>query len=726
MFRSLAGIGTSNNIYSDEGRYGFRFQQEEEYPYRTLKEVRNNLYIAERGDQRWGMVDTLNQVIIPFEYIVIKHYVHGDFFLMTWGGKMGVLTSGLKPRYDFLYDDLLCYKKDSCLAQKDGLWGVVLSGDKVLVPFKYLDIEFGPKNGYKVKTETGWGTLDDMGTPVIPPRYTSIPKTQLKGYQLAFNGGQFDLYSTSTGEVTPLDIDEAVIHYGTWSGIVRKGDEFWIIEGGNLKPVLSYDKVETLGYGQTKEDMLYRVAKKGKYGVYSTASGLIADTRFTELEYRNGNSRNKTRLLVRNEASWTMIDATGKIIIPPTPSRIYEITPGFWVLEDDQRKVVKIVDNDGELVLEGPFSDIKVDYSVSSILQVKNEKGWQLYDIKAKDYLSKNVQEVKSFQDGFLIVCNADGWSLIKGREKRTKSQPQHGLLRLMDDNHSLRRQNWPLFRSFRRYYTSEDALDVRFGLIDDEGRQVLPNEYHRISLNFDSTLIVVKNSIGRIFDLKQMVLRDSTFSASNRSGYPTRRRPSTTGSPMDKGEPMKKRPEIGTTAKIDRTPLIFTSMGWKLVAPTADQMQLPDSITGISTESSMVMPYSGLYAIWRGNKIGAVDADGNIVIPTEYEDLVGARQSQEPFRILSYAKKNGKYGLINRQGQQLTPCKYDEIRAFQQGMARVRIGGKWGFIRSDGKEVIPAVYDSALPFVYGVSEVVRDGKRMFVDLENNCDWGCD
>lgn len=83
MCRSLAGIGASNNIYSNGDRYGFRFQREEEYPYRTLKKARNNLYFAEREDRRWGMVDTLNRVIIPFEYSVIQHYVHGDFFLMT-------------------------------------------------------------------------------------------------------------------------------------------------------------------------------------------------------------------------------------------------------------------------------------------------------------------------------------------------------------------------------------------------------------------------------------------------------------------------------------------------------------------------------------------------------------------------------------------------------------------------------------------------------------------
>ncbi len=51
----------------------------------------------------------------------------------------------------------------------------------------------------------------------------------------------------------------------------------------------------------------------------------------------------------------------------------------------------------------------------------------------------------------------------------------------------------WPLFRSIKRSYTAEGILEARFGLLDDEGRQVLPNEYHRISLQFDSTLIVPK-----------------------------------------------------------------------------------------------------------------------------------------------------------------------------------------------------------------------------------------
>jgi hypothetical protein len=47
---------------------------------------------------------------------------------------MGVLTSGLKPRFDFIYEDLLCFHHENCEAKKDGRWGIIRFGDVEAVP----------------------------------------------------------------------------------------------------------------------------------------------------------------------------------------------------------------------------------------------------------------------------------------------------------------------------------------------------------------------------------------------------------------------------------------------------------------------------------------------------------------------------------------------------------------------------------------------------------------
>jgi hypothetical protein len=724
MLRSLDNVSENNRIRSKGVRSGFRFQDEGEYPYFFLKKASDNLYVAKLGNRRWGMVDSLNQAEVPFEFMMIERYVDGDFFLINKERKMGVLTSGLEPRYDFIYDDLYCLKGETCLAQKGRFWGVIRSGDEVVIPFKYYDIEFGPEKGYWVKTEAGWGTVDSTGTPVIPAQYTSVLRTHLKGYQLAIKGNQFYLYEAATSEVISLAIDEAIVSNNVWLGLVRKGDKYGVVTADKMQPEVRWDEVKRLGHGGALENQIYSVGQNGRYGVYSTVSGMVTPIVYDEPKYDSYPYR-KVRILLRREGVWLMIDERGKIIMPSTISRPNEIIKGYWVLEDETMQASKILGLNGELVLEGPFLDIKTDYKVGNVLQIRDEEGWHLYDTNIRSYISRRAREVKVFQEAFLAARDAEGWRLVKMGEHLPASLAQDEIWRLTNDNHSLRRQQWPFFRSLQRTYTPEGKLGISFGLIDERGKQLLPNEYHRITLSRDSTLTVVKDRVGQKFDLKTLTLLDSTFSARNSYGGDSRK-PSNTASPMATGPARKLSPEVGATADVGQTQLQYTALGWKLVSPSSDQVQLPDDITAMSTQAGKVMVYGGLYAIWRGDKIGGMDRNGRVVISAEYDDLVGAKQAQGSDLVFSYAKKQGKYGLINRKGKQITACKYDEIRAFQEGMARVRIGEKWGLVTVDGEEAIPVVYDIVHPFKFGVSEVVKEGKRMFIDKENNCDWGCD
>jgi len=58
----------------------------------------------------------------------------------------------------------------------------------------------------------------------------------------------------------------------------------------------------------------------------------------------------------------------------------------------------------------------------------------------------------------------------------------------------------------------------------------------------------------------------------------------------------------------------------------------------------------------------------------------------------------NDKWGLINRQGEEITPIKYDEISlidtVFSPPIFRATIGGKTGILDINGNEIIPVIYD--------------------------------
>ncbi|HIW51837.1 MAG TPA: WG repeat-containing protein, partial [Candidatus Alistipes excrementipullorum] len=77
----------------------------------------------------------------------------------------------------------------------------------------------------------------------------------------------------------------------------------------------------------------------------------------------------------------------------------------------------------------------------------------------------------------------------------------------------------------------------------------------------------------------------------------------------------------------------------------------------------------------------------------------------------------NGKYGIINTNGEFIADCIYDEVYAFSEDFAIVQLNGKYGFINTKGKR-IDCIYDHALAFRNGFAQVQLNGKWGFINTE--------
>ena len=62
----------------------------------------------------------------------------------------------------------------------------------------------------------------------------------------------------------------------------------------------------------------------------------------------------------------------------------------------------------------------------------------------------------------------------------------------------------------------------------------------------------------------------------------------------------------------------------------------------------------------------------------------------------------------------------YSWIGNFSEGLARVKKDGKWGYMNKEGEEVIPCKYDSVLDFSEGLAIVKKDGKAFTIDRFGN------
>ena len=74
----------------------------------------------------------------------------------------------------------------------------------------------------------------------------------------------------------------------------------------------------------------------------------------------------------------------------------------------------------------------------------------------------------------------------------------------------------------------------------------------------------------------------------------------------------------------------------------------------------------------------------------------------------IALVELNDKWGVVDKTGREICPCKYDSIGKFEVGFAQVRLNGKWGYIDETGREVVPCKYrwcDDVLDLLYGGDE---------------------
>lgn len=114
-----------------------------------------------------------------------------------------------------------------------------------------------------------------------------------------------------------------------------------------------------------------------------------------------------------------------------------------------------------------------------------------------------------------------------------------------------------------------------------------------------------------------------------------------------------------------------------------------------------------------RDNKLGYIDIEGREIVKPAYDNVAPYLSGHVGVQL------GDKYGAIDETGKLVVPVKYDEWIYFpyDSEWGKTRLGKFYGFVHKDGKKTIPFVLDYADDFVNGRAAVVSDG------LVGFCGW---
>lgn len=105
------------------------------------------------------------------------------------------------------------------------------------------------------------------------------------------------------------------------------------------------------------------------------------------------------------------------------------------------------------------------------------------------------------------------------------------------------------------------------------------------------------------------------------------------------------------------------------------------------------------------------INTAGQITATLPQDLRYNAEKWSEGFLAVS-SDESGKnrWGFINAYGQQVVPCKYNSVRAFDSGVAVVQdFANKYGLVNAAGQEIVPCKYASIDKFINGVAVVHTD-----------------
>lgn len=611
----------------------------------------------------YGVMDLLGNVIAPFMYDDIRFCRGIECFAVRQRNQWALMGKNGNLLTDFRYNLILTneFREGYGLVREETLVGMIDSTGKEVLPLQFLDIKISrhPSSGVWLSKETAdgtrWGKMLPNGTVLKPFVYDSVEVVDIPKSEGAQSGGEY---------------------------IVAKRDGKWGIEaylmGSSVASVVvpfQYQKIETYDSDKCLFSAQKSVAEGSAWGMIKVSSqptrektSLVHSTTVAipfayNAPFENCYNDSKTMIGAKKESGWGIVDSTGKQMLAflfdergqcVAPNRFQAKLRGVTVIADSTGKIITPAGYDEFDWLT--IRQISTSGTLESVGVIKSRRGknYGLLSSTGTVLMEPIADNPFFFVSGLAYIrktktspgayINAQGSILtdfVYGEPEWLEIIQKTGLLRRV-------------------------SIGSRFGVINSDGKEVLPVDYERVWI-FEG---------GKTFFAKQTPEKGSKWSYFSHTGTPIY---------TDKYDSVKGYTTYQTLVQRNgKWGVMCDSTAKELLSPTYDSVDIG--------YKSIVM------RAWRGSNVCLVNTATQREI-TPFYDFV-----EDKYVGAIRVRRGDKWGVVSADtltlGQEIVPPRYDYISEAQNGFAQVRMGTKYGYVAlagSDaGKEVVRPEYDIA------------------------------
>ena len=569
---------------------------------------------------KMGMIDKEGNVIIPFEYYYVKPFTRSlELIKVAKNNKCGVIDFFGEIRIPTIYDEICDIRGDFLIIKQDGLCGIINTRGKVFVPNKYVKIE------YFVPQE-GLSTDEDCHFPQDAPE---------------------DVFAVTTGH--------------KWKYII-------------VNEEIANDPEEYDWTSGLLSHNCFLVKRNHKFGLVSKNGELVIPIEYSYIELKSA------CIILTKAGKQGLADWEGNEIVPVCYKDIRVLSSKSAILSNSSGSSLYFFDKNSV-----PQEFDSVSYLYGNLCKVSRNDKYGIIDdagntlipliyhyLGCYNYIQKTMPAIKADKYGIIDISGQEVIPLIYDPIGEQDINV-YGNENDKSIEFSLRRHIEIFIGS---YIAMIMRLKGKWGVIDSEGKEIIPFIYDQMDYYDKILLVKATNKMGVIsVDGKQII-------------------------PLSFDEVILNYEEGLLLARKNNR--------WGLMDKNGKGI--------LSFEFDSIEPVLGKIIASKDGKKGVFNKKGKLLIPIEYDDIKAPDFVSGTYSVC----KDGKWGVLNKDGKSITQLEYDKINDYGFACGRLAVckDNKWGFIDRKGVEVIECKYDEVFQFFEeNHCEVKLNGKKIAINI---------
>jgi len=508
----LTNVGTDRNITNKRERfieinggkwyyYNSKGEQMNNNPYDYAGNFKHQRAIVRKGN-KWGVIDTAMNIIIPFEYARIDRIIkekQSFFEVHKSVGDHYLYLSKTGKVKETNISNLTYYEQGKWFAQREGskAWGILDTNLNLLTKYDYDRIS-PYENGYATVSKRGKKTIVDENTNQILPYY--------KARKIISLG--FDRYAIKekSGLMIVSISGDTILQGRECKSVLACNQNFLVYESrGKIKKVLNFGnknslpkKTELISFDL--ENGLFLIKKKGRKKLYS-----LIEKKYVSKGLDNAFAIGEGCMLYQGEnRQFGYLNYQGDTLIQPIYKKLTPLKNG-WAFAQKEHLIIDktnkslfdfpifrvnplgdsftlvsksgtgLISEDATLIIPPKYQKIE-RYNSIFYKAIKVNGECDLFTLNGEKLNDRSFQNIKAIHPDELIV-KSNGFDYL-----------YDGFL-----NQSLSFQKiQPVSRST---YLLEEKRIV--GIYNTDGKIIVPVRYHKVELNKNYFQVSFFNSFG-------------------------------------------------------------------------------------------------------------------------------------------------------------------------------------------------------------------------------------